>query len=143
MNEHTVRQWLRKAENDRKIARRELARPDAITDAVCFHAQQYCEKYLKAFLIYHGAEYPKTHDLSRLIELCVRIDDQFHILHEWQVHRLTRYATVARYDVVFFPSLEEAQAALELAEKASDFVRQRLLEKGFDTEGTIESSETE
>ena len=143
MSEITVRQWLRKAENDRKIARRELARPDAITDAVCFHAQQHCEKYLKAFLIYHGAEYPKTQDLSWLIELCARIDDRFHILHEWHVHRLTRYATVARYDVVFFPSLEEAQAATDLAEKASDFVRQRLREKGFVIEETTERSETE
>jgi HEPN domain-containing protein len=143
VSEITVRQWLRKAENDRKIARRELARPDAITDAVCFHAQQHCEKYLKAFLIYHGAEYPKTQDLSWLIELCARIDDRFHILHEWHVHRLTRYATVARYDVVFFPSLEEAQAATDLAEKASDFVRQRLREKGFVIEETTERSETE
>ena len=29
-----------------------------ITWVICFHMQQYAEKYLKAFLIFHGREHP-------------------------------------------------------------------------------------
>jgi HEPN domain-containing protein len=34
-----------------------------------FHAQQACEKCLKAVLASVGVEFPRTHDLLRLLEL--------------------------------------------------------------------------
>src|SRR5271168_723392 len=44
-------QWVRKAEVDFDIARK-LARGTApYHDAICFHAQQSAEKYLKALLV--------------------------------------------------------------------------------------------
>ena len=51
MNELTV-EWMEKAEGDYATAERELrARRRPNYDAVCFHAQQAAEKYLKAFLV--------------------------------------------------------------------------------------------
>jgi len=52
MNTETVRKWILKAENDLKIARDEIQTKEPATDAICFHAQQCVEKYLKAFLVF-------------------------------------------------------------------------------------------
>ena len=51
---------LRKARQDR-IALDALL-PLHAYDAVCFHAQQAVEKWLKAFLAYHGVAFPHTHN---------------------------------------------------------------------------------
>jgi len=62
MNTETVRKWILKAENDLKIAKDEIQTEDPATDAVCFHAQQCVEKYLKAFLVFNNKEIRKTHE---------------------------------------------------------------------------------
>ena len=62
-----VREWVRKAEADYRVALRELAVPvDPSPEAVCFHAQQCVEKYLKAILQEHDLPIPKVHDLVKL-----------------------------------------------------------------------------
>lgn len=44
-------EWVEKAEGDYATAKRESrVRRNPNYDAVCFHAQQMAEKYLKAFL---------------------------------------------------------------------------------------------
>ena len=71
MNELTT-EWLEKAEGDYATAERELrARRHPNYDAVCFHAQQTIEKYLKAFLQEHGVNFPKTHSLIELLEIAL------------------------------------------------------------------------
>jgi HEPN domain-containing protein len=63
-------EWVDKAEGDFGTAGRELrAAPAPNFDATCFHAQQCAEKYLKACLVELDAVFPKTHDLSALLEL--------------------------------------------------------------------------
>lgn len=131
MNEEAVYIWIRRAENDLKTGRDELATDEPATDTICFHMQQCCEKYLKAFLVFHGEEIPRTHDLALLIEQCGRIDSDFGVLYEWGVDRLTDYAVLVRYDKPIFPSLEETKEAVKLAEKVRDFVRRKLQEKGL------------
>ena len=42
---------------------------DRFRDVVVFHSQQAAEKYLKAILTRHQIEFPKTHELRRLLEL--------------------------------------------------------------------------
>ena len=74
MNENAVRFWVRRAENDLKVGRDELATEEPVTEAICFHLQQCCEKYLKAFVIFHGEEYPRTHDIALLVGRCAQID---------------------------------------------------------------------
>ncbi|GBC92848.1 hypothetical protein HRbin15_01325 [bacterium HR15] len=136
MNEETVRNWIRKAENDLKIGKDEMSVGDPVTDMVCFHMQQCVEKYLKAFLIFHGKEYPKTHRIAVLVGLCSQIDPEFQTLMDWEVDRLSRYATTLRYGEEFYtPSLEETREAIELAEKTKAFVLTRLKEKGFAPNG--------
>ncbi|WP_300041212.1 HEPN domain-containing protein [Methanospirillum sp.] len=63
----SVKLWCLKAENDLKNACHEVEHEDPALDTVCFHAQQAAEKYLKAYLLFHDCEIPKTHVLMRLI----------------------------------------------------------------------------
>ena len=63
-------EWIAKAEGDLTTARRELrARKAPNYDAVCFHAQQCAEKYLKALLQEAAIPFGKTHNLSLLLDL--------------------------------------------------------------------------
>jgi HEPN domain-containing protein len=66
----TVQEWIDKAEGDFETASREInvpAHPNY--DAVCFHAQQCAEKYLKAAIIDKEKEFPRTHDLLMLLDI--------------------------------------------------------------------------
>ncbi len=68
-----VREWVIRAENDLTTAAHtlELGRK-CPTDTTCFHAQQCVEKDLKAFLVWKGIDFPKTHDIEALMALLPR-----------------------------------------------------------------------
>ena len=64
-----VAEWIEKAEGDYRTAEREMrVRKAPNYDAVCFHAQQCAEKYLKAFLAHHQLPFRLIHDLEVLLE---------------------------------------------------------------------------
>ena len=74
--------WVRKAESDLADVRRTLASEEGPFDTACFHCQQAAEKYLKAFLAWHGRQIPRTHDIEELFLICTEID---HALDSLQV----------------------------------------------------------
>ena len=62
-----VRAWVDKAESDYRVAVRESrVRKLPSPDAVCFHAQQCVEKYLKGAIRESGAAPPRSNDLTLL-----------------------------------------------------------------------------
>ena len=64
-------EWIGKAEEDAAVAEREnRVRKQPSPGAVCYHAQQCIEKYLKAVLQEQGLPIPKIHDLTSLRERC-------------------------------------------------------------------------
>jgi len=68
-------EWIAKAEGVFATAQRELGATDHSNyDAVCFHAQQCAEKYLKAFLQEANIPFPKTHDLADLLASALSIE---------------------------------------------------------------------
>jgi HEPN domain-containing protein len=69
-----VAEWLRKADLDFHTVVR-LAPEDAFRDIVAFHAQA-AEKYLKALLTKRQLEFPKTHEIRRLLELLNESDHE-------------------------------------------------------------------
>ena len=69
--------WLEKARRDLVTASRELNSTEPFTDIVCFHAQQAAEKYMKAYLLWHGIGFPKTHALEDLVLLAAQRDPVF------------------------------------------------------------------
>ena len=92
-----VKAWIEKAENDLRAAKHLInVGSNPPLDAVCFHAQQCAEKYLKAFLTYKGVEFRKTHDLGELIALASEIDGSFDEIIDIG-EKLTDYAVDIRY----------------------------------------------
>lgn len=68
-------EYVQKAEGDFATAERELkVIKEPNYDAVCFHAQQRAEKYLKARLQESAIPFGKTHDLSALLNLTLSIE---------------------------------------------------------------------
>jgi HEPN domain-containing protein len=65
-----TREWIAKAEGDWTTANREMrSRKNPNYDAVCFHAQQCMEKYMKAILQERDIAFEKSHNLTYLLEL--------------------------------------------------------------------------
>ena len=61
----TTREWVKKAENDFKVASLILRRrKDVVPDAACFFCQQCIEKYLKARLLEAGEGRQRTERLG-------------------------------------------------------------------------------
>ncbi len=124
MNPLTL-EWVAKAEGDFQVARRELrARKMPSYDAVCFHAQQCAEKYLKAILQEHGLKIPKIHHLVELLTLVTKVDPSCQLLLA-DLNVLEDYAVDFRYPGM---SAEkgEAQSAFEAARRTRLFARLRL-----------------
>ena len=132
MNEEAVKLWIQKADDDLRAAKMLVNTGDPITWIVCFHAQQAAEKYLKAFVIFHGQEHPRTHNISVLVHQCAQIEKSFSEMKEWGIRVLTRYAIALRYgEEVYIPDVEETQKAIKLAEQVQAFVRKKLAQKGL------------
>jgi HEPN domain-containing protein len=89
-------------------------------DVVGFHAQQAVEKAVKAALVLHGIDFPRTHDLEFLLARAER-----HGLEvakgiegaEW----LTPWAAQLRYDEGAGPL--DRSAAIDAATSAVDWAR--------------------
>ena len=111
-----ARELLARARDD-ELAARALLRVDEISDAiVAFHAQQAVEKSLKAALASISAEFPFTHDLGLLMQLC---EDARLELPEslTEADLLTPYAAQLRYGSSPSATVSRAEA-LELAAQA-------------------------
>lgn len=120
-----VRAWLDKAENDLLNAEVMLESGRGAYDTICFHAQQGAEKLLKGFLVQHGQEVDKTHDLGRLLKECAAFHPPFASL-SLACNILTGYAIQTRYPGDMDYSRDLAAEALELAKQVRDFVLTRL-----------------
>ena len=132
MKKEKIEKWILKAENDLKIAKDEILTENPATDAICFHAQQCVEKYLKAYLSFIDKPFGKTHDIALLIELCIEDNKEFNSLYDMMANKLTRYAVEITYpDDFYFPSLEEAKEAIEICEKVKQFVINKFKEMGI------------
>ena len=63
-----VLQWLDKAASDLDAAEQLCAQGGRFREITAFLCQQAVEKYLKAFLVRHQIEFPKTHDIAKLLD---------------------------------------------------------------------------
>ena len=118
-------EWLAKADLDLSAASALLSAGD-MSDVVAFHAQQVAEKALKAFLVWHQIEFPKTHDIERLLELCASIDPEVAEVLASAVE-LTPYGVEYRYPGEYPPvSAEAAELSLATAQLVVGEVAKRL-----------------
>ncbi len=120
-----VRDWVVKAEEDYEVVRALIRkRKPNVNNAVCFHAQQCAEKYLKAFLIRHRIAFPKTHDLLDLLELAKQADSTLELLRPDLAH-LEPYAVEFRYPGEF-ATRQEAKRSVRVAARVREAFRNRL-----------------
>jgi len=108
--ESNERAWLVKAEHDLLNIENNLAAAHIPWDTVCYHAQQAAEKVLKAFLVHHGQQPPRTHDLVALLTRCSEINPSLAGLEE-DCRDLTFFAVSARYpDDLYEPDEADGRA---------------------------------
>lgn len=123
--ETEVRDWLRVAQSDLQAARLLLGNAPPLLDTGCFHCQQTVEKSLKGYLVWRGVTFPRVHALGLIFDLCQQQDDSFAEIRD-ACEGLTRFAVQDRYPHGRPISLAKSRAALAAAEKAFEFVLQRL-----------------
>ncbi|MCD4813756.1 HEPN domain-containing protein [bacterium] len=110
-------QWLKKAGHDLITAHQTLLLPDGPTDTVAFHAQQAVEKSLKAFLTLRQIEFPKSHELVRLLDMAVPLLSELDQFRQ-ACAELSDYAVEIRYPTESLePSRAEAVSAVDMAEE--------------------------
>lgn len=118
-------EWLAIARGDLSGARR-LAVPDALELGIAAYlAQQCAEKSLKAYLVFREQRVDKTHDLTRLVVLCEKLDAGFARFRD-AAARLTPYAVRYRYPGPFMPSIVEVHVALTDAAALLDWVSREV-----------------
>jgi HEPN domain-containing protein len=120
--------WFKKAESDLLNIENNLSAKNVSIDTVCFHAQQVAEKYLKAYLISKGIEFPKTHDIELLLNQCSNKNIHFLILLT-QIKNLNDYAIIPRYpDEVDDLTIEDAKQAYADAIDIKQFILKHFFE---------------
>ena len=114
--------WFKKAENDLLAIKHLIGFEHAPYDVCCFHAQQAAEKYLKSYLVSKNVEFPRTHDLKKLVELCLQFNEKFNEVFKL-VTTLTEFGVTPRYPDDFDDLiLEDAQQAYQNSLLIKDFV---------------------
>lgn len=125
MPDELVGQWVEKAEEDWiGISRLRVGDLAQVADPVAFLAQQCAEKYLKALIQQEGAEPPRHHHLSVLLDILLSAYLDLEGLRV-ACERLTPYAVGFRYPGEKATG-EEAEEAVGLARQVRSAMRLKL-----------------
>jgi HEPN domain-containing protein len=124
--EEYIKLWIKKADGDLKVAKRELQYEDPVLDAVCFHLQQAVEKYLKAFLSKFLEKIEKTHNLEFLLEQCIQLDRDF-VQYEEKFDNITECGVEIRYPDIFIAfEKDELDDIIKVVEEFREFSLKKI-----------------
>ncbi len=126
-----VLEWIEIAEEDLKFSKHGFTISSGVPyRIIAFHSQQCAEKYLKAFLVYNKIDFPFTHNITTLIDLCSEIDETFEELRSAEL--LTSYATANRYPSEY-RKLKKSDAlnSVKLAGKVKLIIRKKFIALDF------------
>ncbi len=118
---------LEKAQQDLIAVAKWLTDPDMSDEIIGFHIQQAIEKSLKAILLRQAIDFPRTHNLRLLIDLCrnsnVQVPSEF-----LQVDVLNRFAVQWRYDLLpaTVQSTFDRETAYHLADRIWTWANDRV-----------------
>jgi HEPN domain-containing protein len=120
---------LEKAGQDLVAVEKWLADPEIADEIIGFHIQQAIEKSLKAVLLGFAIDFPRTHNLGLLIELCQ--NNQIQVPSEFlEVDVFNRFAVQWRYELL--PSTTETtlnrKTAYHLARQIWDWANKLVNE---------------
>jgi HEPN domain-containing protein len=113
-----VNEWLKFAERDYAIALHlgKTFHPMPVEN-ICYNCQQAAEKAIKGILILHKVDYPRTHDIEQLHELCKEAGTDFGLTPS-MTRTLTRFAKKSRYpDDVYDFTETDTEIGLKYAEQ--------------------------
>lgn len=117
--------WIQKAEADYQAARILLRqRKTLLPDNICWNCQQSAEKYLKACLVRYTLDYPRSHDLVQLGNLCAQVDPDFGLISA-AMATLDQFGTDIRYPGAT-ATIQDARLAFDALKQLRAFVRARL-----------------
>jgi HEPN domain-containing protein len=93
-------------------------------DRICFFSQQCVEKYLKARLTEAGIAFPRTHELSILLRLCLPIEPRW-ARFDRPLAVMTQFAVLLRYPGTW-ATLSEARSGIRTCRRFRSTARQSL-----------------
>jgi HEPN domain-containing protein len=125
--------WIYFAEQDLNFAKSGLK--DKFYSHVCFLSQQTVEKACKAFLIYNGLNYPKTHKIveiinsnKKLLDLLKEFIDEIKLLDAFYIP--TRYPDGIPGSLPEgLPDEKDAESSLSVAEKIFNVMKEEISEE--------------
>jgi HEPN domain-containing protein len=118
--------WLAKARLDLLVCDNLTTQDADVWEAVAFHCQQAVEKALKAVLVRHQVEFPKTHDVQRLLDLLAEADPAV-VEVSLDAVELTPYGVEYRYPGEYPPvDRASALAAVAVARRVYDAAAERV-----------------
>ena len=124
MQEHEG--WLRIAKED-LVGAKILLKNELFSSAV-YHCQQSAEKSLKAYLVFKKHPTIKTHDLLKLLELCMLFDREFQKKFD-AADYINPFSTKFRYPTEYdLPGLTEVELAIKHAQSILNFVLKKVSE---------------
>ena len=121
-----ARALLRAAERDSKTVELLLQHPDAPISSVCFHAQQYMEKAMKAVLVSNAVIFRRTHDLEELADLLKQKEIEPPLPKD-QLKRLNPFAVTIRYEDMEL-TLIDIQTVAEMMENGQAWIERQIYE---------------
>lgn len=118
-------EWLLKAKRDLDTANALLEK--AYYDTAIYHTQQCAEKALKGYCVYRLQPLIKTHDLEKILKVCINLDNNFQQL-DLLATSLNGLDIRFRYpDIEFEPDETEVVDAIEWSKQVLDFVLSKCI----------------
>jgi HEPN domain-containing protein len=125
-----AKEWLQHADEDLRLAKHAFKlKTSTPFKLIAYHAQQCAEKCRKAYLVYHEIDFPFTHNISALLELCPVSEDWVAGLEKANI--LSAYAITARYPGTYEVTKRDAVKSIELAEQVRLVIRRVLKKDGM------------
>lgn len=94
-NRKLSQEWFESALSDFKYAQVGLKESE-VYPQIAFLSQQIAEKYLKGFLVFHGINIQKVHDLPQLLDECIKFEKELDKLRD-SCELLTGFYIEVRY----------------------------------------------
>ncbi|MCL2074538.1 MAG: HEPN domain-containing protein [Marinilabiliaceae bacterium] len=122
-----LKQWFSLAEQDLSIAKNSTITMHPIpVERICNLCQQSAEKDLKGYLFFNDVEFPKTHNLIDLLNMCAQIHTDFeNFVRKCQF--LTNFAVLPRYPNELQITEDDAKTAIRFAEDIKDFCQKLVI----------------
>jgi HEPN domain-containing protein len=120
------KEWLRIAKEDFMVAKVLIKKK--FYSSVTYHCQQAAEKTLKAYLVLKDQPVLKTHDLTKLVELCMQKDGTFKDVYIYARY-LNPFSTKFRYPSEHdIPDYNHAENSIKQTRKLMNFVLKKISE---------------